>query len=157
VKALLFGASRSIGDTAQGYAWGRDQVLSLLLARYDLVLTSGVRGPEVWMEREAFLWGCHVVVFHSDGRRVDSRGKGPSRWLPDTLTPTGTRLRDEALATAASKAVQAGWSVTCVGLLDASDGERSGTAYRLGLLEARGLTTHRIFWGQAPVAAEVAA
>ena len=156
MKALLFGASRSIGDTAQGYAWGRDQVLSLLLARYDLVLTSGARGPEVWMEREAFLWGVPVVVFHSDGRRVDSRGKGPGRWISENLKAT-TRGRDEALAVAASKAVQAGRSVTCVGLLDVSDGERSGTAYRLGLLEARGLTTHKIFWGQAPVAAEVAA
>lgn len=159
MKALLFSASRSIGDTAQGYAWGRDQVLSLLLARYDLVLTSGVRGPEVWMEREAFLWGCHVVVFHADGRRVDSRGKGPTRWLSENLTPTGTRLRDEALATAATRAVQAGWSVTCVGLLDAgAESERSGTAHRLRVLESRGLPTHRIFWGQAPSeAAPVAA
>ncbi len=157
MKALLFGASRSIGDTAQGYAWGRDQVLSLLLARYDLVLTSGARGPEVWMEHEALCWGVPTVVFHADGRRVDSRGKGPSRWISENLKAT-SRLRDEALAVAASKAVQAGWSVTCVGLLDAgAESERSGTAHRLRVLEARGLTTHKIFWGHAPVAAEVAA
>lgn len=42
-------------------------------------------------------------------------------------------------------------------LLDATEGVRSGTGYRLGLLEEAGLHTHKIFWGQTPATTEEAA
>lgn len=155
MKILLFAASRIFGESADGYRWAQDQIARLLLGRYELILTSGTPGPEVWMEAAALRWGLPVVVFHADGRRTDSRGKGPTRWAPEH-TKTSSRQRDEALAQAAVKAVKAGWSLTTVGLLDAG-AERPGTAYRLGLLEEAGLNVHKIFWGQTPANHEEAA
>lgn len=147
MKALLFGASRVFGESAEGYRWAQDQIARLMLGRYELLLTSATPGPEVWAEATALRWGLPVIVFHADGRRTDSRGKGPARWAPENIKAS-SRQRDEALAQAAAKAVRAGWSLTIVGLLDATEGVRSGTGYRFGLLEEAGLQTHKIFWGQ---------
>ena len=149
MRALLFGASRVFGESAEGYRWALDQIAHLLLGRYELLLTAGTPGPEIWAEASALRWGIPVIVFHADGRRTDSRGKGPARWAPESIKAS-SRQRDEALAQAAAKAVRAGWSLTTVGLLDATEGVRSGTGYRLGLLEEAGLITHKIFWGQTP-------
>lgn len=158
MRALVFAASRVFGESAEGYRWAQDQISLLLLGRYELILTAGTPGPEVWMEAAALRWGIPVVVFHADGRRTDSRGKGPTRWAPEN-TKSSSRQRDEAVVQAALKAMRAGWDIATVGLLDAG-AERSGTAYRLDLIEGAGLSVYRKVWGAttteeaAPVAAE---
>lgn len=154
MRVLLFAASRVFGESAEGYRWAQDQISLLLLGRYELILTAGTPGPEVWMEAAALRWGIPTVVFHADGRRTDSRGRGPSRWCPKHLKASA-RLRDDAIAQAAIKATRAGVGLTCVGLLDA-ESERSGTAYRLGLLEGAGLPVHRLLWAPATTTEEAA-
>lgn len=105
MKALLFGASRVFGESAEGYRWAQDQIARLMLGRYELLLTSATPGPEVWAEATALRWGLPVIVFHADGRRTDSRGKGPARWAPENIKAS-SRQRDEAIAQATAKACE---------------------------------------------------
>lgn len=157
-RILALSASRSLSESALAWAWAHDHMTSLLLGlqRGDVLLTAGTAGLEVAAEVLAHRLGHPTVVFHADGRRDDSRKPAPGRWLGESLKAS-SRQRDEAIAQACAKAQAKGWNVRCVGFLDAAAGERSGTAYRLGLLESAGLPVRRMVWSAAVTTTEEAA
>lgn len=151
---LLVAGSRSLGHDAKAFRWSRDHIKSVLFGHPGaVVLTGGAEGPDVWAEDLALLLGHRVVVYRPDGTRRESFAYDPdklSRWGAPPASGKGAPLaRNAAMVDRAKRALERGWRVLVLGLVDEGSKSR-GTDHCLGLAKGAGLDVFRITWGQAP-------
>lgn len=150
---LLVAGSRSLGRDAKAFRWSRDHLKTALFGYPGaVVLTGGAEGPDVWAEDLALLLGHRVVVYRPDGSRRESFAYDAdklSRWGTPPSTSGAPLVRNAAMVDRAKRALERGWQVLVLGLVDEASKSR-GTDHCLGLARAAGLAIYRFSWGLAP-------